>query len=330
VTASVMSRTDTFKESETRSGRRRARTLPGLIRFVFRRTWVLGAAAVALLALTVWMDAHFGFLTGVRVLYVLPIWLGIWLGGVRIGILSALVVTVIMGQVDLAQLRMDADVAWPNGIARFVSLALVALVISYLERRLSNARELAIHDPLTGALNRTELKSVADQAIAYSHTGGPSVALALIDCDKFKLVNDNYGHATGDRALRSLARILETIDGKAVTVGRMGGDEFAVLFVGVKEEKVREWMERASEEYVVEMKKYGCDTTISVGLAFHCEEPVTFQRMLEEADRQMYIQKRLGTHAAVHAGGSHVDGGGTRTVAHHEPRPGHGRSANLE
>ncbi len=323
-----MHSTQSAGETELEGKRTRAQTPSGLWRAVFRRKWVLVCVTLALLTLVVWLDIRFGYLTGVRVLYILPIWLGIWIGGAPLGILSALIVTGIMGRVDLAMLRMDADVSVLNGIARFGSLVLVVLVISYLEKRLSNAREMAIHDLLTGALNRTELKSVADQAIAYLKTGGPTVALALIDCDKFKLVNDNYGHATGDRALRSLARILETSDGKAVTVGRMGGDEFAVLFVGVTEEKVHEWMRRAAQEYVVEMKKFGCDTTISVGLAFLCEEPMTFQRLLEEADRQMYIQKRLGTHAVVHAGGSHVDGDHSRTVAHHEPRPGHGPSTN--
>ncbi len=325
-----MRRTDAREDIGTQRERTRARTPGVLWRTVFRRKWVLACAALVLLALTVWVDISFGYLTGVRVLYILPIWLGIWIGGAPIGILGALVATFIMGRVDLAQLRMDADVSMPNGIARFVSLALVALVISHLEKKLRTARETAIHDPLTGALNRTELKSVADQAIAYSKYGGPSVALALIDCDKFKEVNDNHGHACGDKALRALGRILETIDGKAVTVGRMGGDEFAVLFVGVAEAKVREWMERAAQQYFAETKKLGLHTTISVGLAFHCEEPVTFQMLLEEADRQMYAQKRRGNSAAVHSGGSHAEKDGSRTVAHHEARPSRGSSTSVE
>lgn len=89
-------------------------------------------------------------------------------------------------------------------------------------------RDLANTDPLTGLMNRRALGSALDRAIGDADEKGP-FALALLDLDGFKPVNDTYGHAVGDSLLCQVAQRLRDSSGDAALVGRLGGDEFAVL-----------------------------------------------------------------------------------------------------
>ena len=96
------------------------------------------------------------------------------------------------------------------------------------------------------------MKVRVERAIRSCQASGQSLALALVDCDRFKAVNDSRGHAFGDSALQCLARTLEGLgDGQGV-VGRMGGDEFAVLIVGETEASARRQLEQASQSFKLE------------------------------------------------------------------------------
>ena len=276
------------------SGVKRHRTHPvyGFFRASLRQKWVQAAGALALLALIAWFDASPGYLTGIRLLYILPIWLGIRIAGPVMGLLGALVVSVLMGQVDAAAVGADRNMLLQNDVARFLSFTVVALVIAHIEKRLSDASLLATRDPLTGVLNRTELRSRVETAIRNARYTNRELAFALVDCNRFKEVNDRLGHAFGDRALRTLAKTLQNVGLHDGFVGRMGGDEFGVFFDGVSEGCARDRMERASRSFASHMRALGCETSVSFGLVAGNSEPLTFQLLLEAADHQMYVHKR--------------------------------------
>ena len=99
------------------------------------------------------------------------------------------------------------------------------------ERRL---RELATHDYLTGLPNRVLLYDRLEQALARFQRHGQSVALLYLDLDRFKPVNDEFGHQIGDAVLIEIADRIHTVIRDTDTAARIGGDEFAVLIEGVE------------------------------------------------------------------------------------------------
>lgn len=115
-------------------------------------------------------------------------------------------------------------------------------LISSVRTRAARARvlqNLMVRDSLTGLLNHTKTKEQLGIEIERMRRLGHPVSLAMIDIDHFKTVNDSYGHATGDRVLRSLSRLLSQRMRQTDIVGRYGGEEFAVIMVGADAKNAR-------------------------------------------------------------------------------------------
>ena len=106
-----------------------------------------------------------------------------------------------------------------------------------------------IRDSLTGLLNHTKTKEQLSIEIERMRRLGHEVSLAMIDIDYFKKVNDTYGHATGDRVLRSLSRLLSQRMRQTDVVGRYGGEEFAVIMVGASAENARRAIDKVRESW---------------------------------------------------------------------------------
>ena len=116
----------------------------------------------------------------------------------------------------------------------------LAAELADLRAHASLLESLAQEDPLTGLLNRRGFFRELARAIAYRERYGTSIALLLADLDRFKLLNDDHGHETGDRALVHLASVLRQHVRASDSIGRLGGDEFAVLLWQVDEAGARQ------------------------------------------------------------------------------------------
>jgi two-component system cell cycle response regulator len=108
---------------------------------------------------------------------------------------------------------------------------LLTVVAAKLQRIAEIGRKLR-HDPLTGALNRLSFTELFEHYAALAARTKGDLAIALLDLDRFKTVNDTYGHAMGDEVLRSTAAVLEHSLRKSDSFGRWGGEEFVVLLPG--------------------------------------------------------------------------------------------------
>lgn len=163
------------------------------------------------------------------------------------------------------------------------------------------AEYLASHDALTGVLSRRAWFELAESR-------RPS-AIAIFDVDSFKAINDTCGHPGGDVALRAVAeRIVEAI-GETGTVGRLGGEEFAVLFLGPlaeAEAAALRAVERVAAEPVTLPGGASVSVTVSAGLSpcrRQTDSPaVTVSRAYDLADRALYSAKAGGRHRLVVAG----------------------------
>ena len=172
-----------------------------------------------------------------------------------------------------------------------------------LERQVDEQQQhldrLAHHDGLTGLLNRNAFVESVEQALLLGRRARNTVALLFIDLDRFKFVNDTFGHDSGDELLQCISgRITASLREEDV-VGRMGGDEFAVLMyrAGTQHsvERVAEKLIEAIAEPVVLSSGFEAVVSGSVGIAFSSEiEAVDADNLLKQADAAMYESKRLG------------------------------------
>ena len=164
-----------------------------------------------------------------------------------------------------------------------------------LYERLSH---LALHDPLTGLVNRTMLVDWLDRAIARlaRHPGG--LAVAFMDLDNFKDVNDAYGHACGDKVLIELASRLAAQMRPEDVVARFGGDEFVAIFGDLSDplDAAQTIAERLHSIVTEPVRVNGEDfhMTISIGIAVVRGPGCHTDEVLAQADAAMYSVKKTG------------------------------------
>lgn len=160
-------------------------------------------------------------------------------------------------------------------------------------------RRLALHDALTGLPNRTLLMDRLSQAIARSARTGVKVAVLFIDLNKFKPINDTFGHQTGDEVLKDAAgRIAESVR-QVDTTARMGGDEFVALLQDIGELAEVEMVARRIIERI-DMPYHHCAGGVcpqvgaSVGIALCPEHGMDIDTLISRADQAMYRVKETG------------------------------------
>jgi two-component system cell cycle response regulator len=153
-------------------------------------------------------------------------------------------------------------------------------------------------DALTGIANRGALQSKAPELYKRSDLLGVTYTLMLFDIDKFKSINDTYGHPAGDFVLREIAKVIrdKLIRGNDF-FARAGGEEFALLLLGSPPKQAEEIGERIratieGHDFVFEAKTI--PVTISIGIAFKNEKDETWELVYERADRALYHSKNNG------------------------------------
>ncbi len=202
---------------------------------------------------------------------------------------------------------MAGTVAGTTFIVLCITLGLSVLDLHMAERNAKMAatlqhandelKRLALHDPLTTLPNRLLLEDRIEQAIVHADRGGLSCAILFVDLDRFKLVNDSFGHFTGDELLRAVSAKLQTLVRSEDTVSRIGGDEFVMLLREVADiddavsvaskvlEALREPFRLHEQELFV---------TPSIGISvfpLHGDNP---QMLITRADAAMYNAKQGG------------------------------------
>lgn len=154
----------------------------------------------------------------------------------------------------------------------------------------------AATDPLTNIFNRRAIEKRIKESLKMNPSG--SAALCMIDIDNFKLLNDSYGHKTGDNALVVIAKKLLDVTGAEGIAGRVGGDEFIVFFMEAGDPcKVQKRMGRLNIRIFMEQKDVYM--TSSVGIAFYPQDGVTYEQLFQKADKALYKAKEKGKNCCV-------------------------------
>jgi len=154
--------------------------------------------------------------------------------------------------------------------------------------------KLAYEDPLTQLPNRAQFGEALERGIVLAHAQGQSLAILVMDLDRFKFVNDTLGHGVGDHVLRQVGMRLHALLGTAGCVARLGGDEFALLVPALKTEQVIELAQNviAALEQPISFQDQPLDVGASIGIAFFPEHAADSETLLRNADIAMYVAKR--------------------------------------
>ena len=156
---------------------------------------------------------------------------------------------------------------------------------------------LAEHDSLTGLSNRRFLERVLDENIRLATLEDNSIAVFFADLDDFKKVNDMYGHDAGDRVLVAVAARLLSVFRDGDYVARVGGDEFVVAALGVKDVRsIASMADKvvASFDEPLAITEGPISVSMSVGVALFPEHGHSSQELIRRADEAMYLIKRTG------------------------------------
>ncbi len=155
--------------------------------------------------------------------------------------------------------------------------------------------QLAMTDHVTGCLNRRALWERLTDEILRADRDGSVLTLIMIDIDRFKIINDTYGHLAGDRVLDEVGgALLEHVRGNEI-VGRIGGDEFAVVLPDTPATAARRLAERVLEAVHTLELSIPIPVTVSVGLAEYPAQASQIEALFEAADRSLYGVKAAGS-----------------------------------
>lgn len=184
-----------------------------------------------------------------------------------------------------------------------VGLAMAALLMWLRRASLSmeasraHATYFALHDPLTGLANRSLFETRLKQAKDFEFLAETKVLLISVDIDRFKEINDSWGHAVGDQLLREVAKRLTIEMPEEATVARLGGDEFAIIHPGILSEGQARWICQRLIQGTRTPLTIGSeriDITLSLGAALEKGKEVTPEEILRRADVALYAAKLAG------------------------------------
>jgi len=166
-----------------------------------------------------------------------------------------------------------------------------------LEAANRQLRHLASHDSLTGLPNRLLLEDRIAQAIAQANRQAHEFAVAVLDLDRFKLINDSLGHSAGDELLCEVAVRLKGAIRAVDSIARLGGDEFVIIFDGpMTRAETLEMGKRLLKVMELPMRLLGIDVHVSpsIGIALYPRDGATIDTLLAHADAAMYYAKERG------------------------------------
>jgi diguanylate cyclase (GGDEF)-like protein len=179
-------------------------------------------------------------------------------------------------------------------LLHIASTGAFALSLAY-ERDAVRLRRIAMHDSLTGLLNRSAFEARVREFLASGRRH--DFAIVLFDLDHFKRINDTYGHAVGDEALRACARVfMESLRSSSV-VARWGGEEFAAILTNTSAADafaVAERVRRRIRATVIRSGSHEIRVTVSAGVCHSSSGLENFDELLKKADAGLYTAKHNG------------------------------------
>ena len=259
------------------------------------------AYAIALIGmLGILVVAIIDYVSGVELrvgpLYYVPLSLVAWELERRTVVAAAVLCAIcVMGANYLAgQTFSSPGVGWFNFTMQCLSFMVIGLLIAALRGALAQERALSRTDTLTSLLNARTFYEEAARVLALTRRTRHPVALAYVDLDNFKVVNDTRGHNAGDEVLRAVGAIILGCTRKSDVAARLGGDEFVLLMPETDPERARQACERLRTLIAERFRADPSPVTASVGGLAFLTVPENVDAMIHLADARMYAAKAAG------------------------------------
>ncbi|MEM9254644.1 MAG: diguanylate cyclase [Pseudomonadota bacterium] len=208
-----------------------------------------------------------------------------------IGVPFALYQALVTGDTEAAQ-----SIGFASHSAAYVLVA-TGFLASVLIEYQGHLSQLATEDPLTRLLNRRGLETALQVTLAQAARQQTQTAAIMVDIDRFKEINDNFGHEIGDQVIRRVAECLTQMSRASDVVARTGGEEYLLILPNTDLESAKILAERirtAVAERIMVFDQQRVPVTVSLGVASAAGE-VVLDQLSQEADRAMYLAKRGGT-----------------------------------
>lgn len=180
------------------------------------------------------------------------------------------------------QLKNHIYLYYETLLATFLGLIVLSLMV-YLAH-------LSEIDPLISVFNKETTQKLINQKINNKE----HCCFLILDVDAFKSVNDNYGHAAGDKVLENLGLLFKNHFRQSDIVGRIGGDEFIILIQdeNIAESRIQSLLQKVNELKIEELKDF--KLPIRIGIAFAPKDGTNFMELYRHADQALYQTKRTG------------------------------------
>lgn len=254
--------------------------------------WVVAVAVLlALGAIRIATAAEFAFAS----LGLLPVLLIAWIAGRASGMVFAVMAaaTWLIGDIVSERDYSSDWIPWANGLTRFAAYGIVVALADQVRWQLLHEQERANRDQLTGLLNRHALADIGAREVDRSRRYAHPLAVAFIDLDNFKNLNDCKGHGSGDAALRATACALQATSRSTDLLSRWGGDEFVLLLPELDRRAAALAARRISGSLRHALADYP-GVSASIGVAWFEAADRPFAAMLHAADHAMYLAKQAG------------------------------------
>ena len=178
----------------------------------------------------------------------------------------------------------------------FITLIAFLLALRFL-KPVGELQESVLRNPLTGLYNRRALDKFGDSMVKETHSKGESVSVAMIDIDRFKMINDTYGHPVGDEVLVAVSHRMLNVLKKTDVLARYGGEEFALLMAGADlgaAKAICERLRKTINQTGVMTNGGSIHVTVSIGVEIILEGDDFFHDALASADQALYLAKQQG------------------------------------
>jgi diguanylate cyclase (GGDEF)-like protein len=253
-------------------------------------------ASIAMLLAIALVDYLIGYEIPIMVVYLVPMFVATWNVGRSEGMILAVASAVLsVGGDVLAGAQYRSSLIPATMLVLWSVLFVVfVLVLTELKRALEREQELARLDALTTVNNRRHFEELAAAELNRAKRNGRPLTVAYLDVDNFKQVNDQLGHGAGDTLLQAVAGTMQHRLRITDTLGRMGGDEFAICLPETGAAAARTVLDDLRHQVVAALPENCRFVTISIGAVTFSKPPMTVQELLHRADEMLYEAKRDG------------------------------------
>jgi diguanylate cyclase (GGDEF)-like protein len=262
--------------------------------------WLIGG--IGLVGILCIIDTISGYEVSFSLFYIIPISLVSWKTnrslGVTISLLSA--AAWLFADVIAGNSYSNKIIFLWNSCIRLGFFIIIVQLLTVIKRGIEHERELSRIDSMTGVYNNRFFSILLQLEIDRARRYKCPITVAYIDLDNFKVINDQFGHSSGDLVLRDVASYLTANIRKTDVVARLGGDEFAVLLPETSQVSAKVLFARIHQGLLAEMDKKNWPVTFSIGVLSCPEHLSDVDDIINRADNLMYSVKKHGKNAILY------------------------------